>query len=359
MLTTKFLQLRPTIMPVSSDCNLRCGYCYCHRVSNQIRHKMTEDVLTVVMDKFIGEYPEYISFCWHGGEPLLVGKSFFKKACDIQKRFQKENQEIENRLQTNATLIDKEWCHLFKENNFKIGISIDGPGVLNDKNRLFIFGKGTFGSIMKGIEILKTDGVEFSVLVTITSESVKYPEEIYRFIIDQKFHSIKLNPCFGPNTFRVDFVEYANFMNRIFDFWFADDRDDISFGHLGDIVNGFLGGAPRICHMRNSCYRHVKIDYNGDVLPCDSFLGADFKFGNIITQEINDIVNAKNYRDFFDESRRVLKECSICKWRELCGGGCSRYSFEGRMKKVSNKMCEAKKIMFNHISQTLDEAMKN
>lgn len=346
-------------MPVSSDCNLRCDYCYCHRVSNQIMHKMTKDVLTVIMDKFINEYPKYISFCWHGGEPLLAGKSFFRKACNIQRRFRREGQEIENRLQTNATLVDKEWAHFFKDNKFKIGISIDGPEFLNDQHRLFISGKGAFGKIMDGIDILKTHEIKFSVLITVTREMVRFPEEIYRFIIDHGFYSIKLNPCFGPNKFRVDFVKYADFMNRIFDFWFADDRDDISFGHLGDIINGLLGGEPRICHIRNSCYRHVKIDYNGDVLPCDSFLGANFKFGNLVFQELSDIVNSQNYINFFKESSMILEECSNCKWYRICGGGCSRYSFEGQMVKNLNKMCGAKKIMFNHISQALYEARKN
>ncbi len=315
---------------------------------------MDTGILEILMKKFLNEYPKYISFCWHGGEPLLAGISFFKAVHNVQKRLRKERQEIENRLQTNATLVNEEWAKFFKDQKYKIGISIDGPELLNDQQRLLISNKGTFGKIMKGIEILKKHEIKFSVLMTISNKNVEYPEEIYKFIIDQKFHSIKLNPCFGSNAFRVDFMKYADFMNKIFDFWFADDRDDISCGHLGNIINGLLGGAPRICHTRNSCYRHVKIDYNGDVLPCDSFLGNDFKFGNLITQEIYDIVNAQNYKAFFSESRKILAECLICKWQKLCGGGCSRHSFNGQMEKASNKMCEAKKVMFRHISQSVN-----
>ncbi len=319
---------------------------------------MRQDVLKTVMRKFMDEYPGYISFCWHGGEPLLAGKKFFREVVRVQREFRKEGQEVENRLQTNGTLIDREWAEFFKDNGFKIGVSIDGPKSINDKQRLFASGDGAFTRIMNGIDALRRTGITFSVLATITSESVGHPEEIYRFVIEQKFNAIKLNPCFGTSDLSVDLVEYAHFMNRVFDLWFADDREDISFGHLNDIINGLLGGKPRICHMRNSCYRHVKIDYNGDVLPCDSFLGRDLNFGNIVTQGICEIVNSSNYRDFFNESRRILDECAQCKWLRFCNGGCSRYTFDGEMEKGPNKMCAAKKIMFEHISQALGSIVR-
>lgn len=343
-------------MPVSSDCNLGCKYCYCHRTPNEKNHRMAEDVMEIIMGKFINAYSDYISFCWHGGEPLLAGIDFYRHVLEIQSRKKKKDQEIENRLQTNATLINKEWACFFKNNDFKVGISIDGPEFLNDNQRLLASGKGSFRKIMNGVDALRSQGINFSVIITVTSETIKYAEQIYQFVVEQEFRSVNLNPCFGVNELRVDFVKYAHFMNEIFDFWFIDDREDISFGHLNDILNGLLGGKASICHIRNSCYRHVKIDYNGDVFPCDSFLGTNFKFGNLITQELSEIINDQNYINFFNESRKVLEECVNCKQYKVCGGGCSRHSFDGNMLKKRNKMCTAKKIMFGHISDAIDKA---
>lgn len=320
---------------------------------------MDIEVLDAITKKFTNSFPHYISFCWHGGEPLLAGKSFFNEVIRVQKKYKKLSQIIDNRLQTNATLIDDEWAQFFKDNNFKIGISIDGPQWIHDQQRLSSTNEGTFSKILQSIAILRSKNIDFSVLMTITANSVKHPDEIYEFIINQKFRSIKLNPCFGATCYNVDLKDYANFMNRIFDLWFRDDREDISFGHLGDIVNGLLGGKPKICHMRDGCYRHVKIDYNGDVLPCDTFLGENFKFGNIKNQEIHEIVNSQKYKTFYYESTKILEECSACKYLYLCRGGCSRYTFNGSKEKQFNKMCTCRKIIYHHISKALGNTYTN
>lgn len=352
MITSDFLQLRPTILPNSSDCNLRCGYCYCHREENK-RHSMSLEILEITLRKFINEYPGFISFCWHGGEPLLSGLDFFEKTCEIQKKYKAENQIIENRLQTNATLINQEWASFFKEHNFKVGVSIDGPKWLNDRQRLFESGHGSYSKTTKGINILRENGIPFSVLFTVTRENVKYPKEIYEFVVEEKFATVKFNPCFGNNKWSVNFTEYAYFMNDIFDLWVKEDREELSLGPTEDIMKGLLGGNPNVCHMRNTCYRHVKIDYNGDVIPCDTFLGKNFKFGNTVNQEINEIVNTKNYLSFFNAVKSIPNHCSKCKWYFVCGSGCSRHSFEGSLRKNKNKMCESRKIMFKHIANFL------
>jgi len=353
MLTTDFLQLRPTILPVSSDCNLRCGYCYCHRDKKDCTHLMDSEVLEIILKKFVGEYPNFISFCWHGGEPLLSGLDFFRKICEIQEKYKSKFQIIENRLQTNAALLNQEWANFFKEFDFNVGVSIDGPEWLNDKQRLFKNGRGSYSATARGIDVLRTNKVPFSVLITVSRENVKFPEEIYDFVIKEGFTTIKFNPCFGNHKFSVDFVDYSYFMNRIFDLWFNEDRVELSVGPTEDIIEALLGGSPNICHMRNTCYRHAKIDYNGDIIPCDTFLGKDFKFGNILNQEIVDIVNSNQYLAFFNAVKEMPSQCLNCKWYYICGGGCSRHSFEGDLRKKQNKMCESKKIMFGHIARAI------
>jgi uncharacterized protein len=90
-------------------------------------------------------------------------------------------------------------------------------------------------------------------------------------------------------------------------------------------------------------------------IPCDSFLGDNFKFGNIATQEISDIINGENYRKFFATTSSIPGMCLKCKWYAVCGSGCSRHSFDLSLEKRLNKMCEAKQIMFEHISRSLNK----
>ena len=353
MFTLQSLGLRPTVMPNSVHCNLRCRYCYCDR-----RHEITgcfmkETTLEILTRKFLEAYPRFISFCWHGGEPLLSGIEFFVTASKLQEKYRQPSQIVENRLQTNATLLNQEWAEFFKEFDYKIGVSIDGPAWLNDKQRKDVRGFGTFKRIMRGIDVLRANDIDFGVIIVVTNETVKYPDEIYKFIVKQGFTSVSLNPCFGNNPFVVNPIEYAHFMNRIFDLWLEEDRDNLSIGFLEDIMKWFLGGKPNICHLCKSCYRHVKIEYNGDVLPCDEFFGKGFKLGNIISQELSEIVNSEEFKRFFHLVTTPVEECRRCEWYELCGGGCSRYSFSGSFTKHLNSMCESRRLIFQHIGETI------
>ena len=71
-----------------------------------------------------------VTVAWQGGEPTLMGLDFYRKAIEYQKKYRKPGMTFENTMQTNGTLLDDEWCQFFKENNFLIGISIDGPATL-------------------------------------------------------------------------------------------------------------------------------------------------------------------------------------------------------------------------------------
>ncbi len=353
VLTTQFLRLRPTMLVNSTNCNLRCSYCYCDRSQESLSHIMSKLVLETTIKKFQKEYPDFISFCWHGGEPLFMGLNLFYEICEIEEKYRMSHQIIENRIQTNGTLINQKIAEFFKYFDFKVGISIDGPIWINDKYRIYSNGQGSFHEIMKGIKLLKEKNVEFSVIITATKETVAYPEKVFRFITDNGFKTVKINLCFGDDKFAVDPLSYANFMNEIFDLWFQEDLQDLHISPLIEIVKWFLGGTPKLCHLQGSCYRHVRIDYNGDVLPCDEFFGKDFKLGNILSQSLLEIASSENFEKFFGLVTAISEKCEKCGWLDLCNGGCSRHSFSGNLTKHENEMCESRKTMFRHIESVL------
>ena len=135
--------MRPTafttmIKPVGSACNLDCDYCYYLGKADLYggrQPKMSDELL----ERYISQYIEavqvpVVTFCWHGGEPLLAGLDFYEKAVAIQNRY-RGNKQIENSLQTNGLLITPEWCDFFRSNNFLIGLSLDGPKDIHDAYR--------------------------------------------------------------------------------------------------------------------------------------------------------------------------------------------------------------------------------
>ena len=112
------------IKPVGSLCNLKCHYCYYldkAEIYGGREPRMTEQML----EHFVKEYIQAndvaeVFFNWHGGEPLLAGLDFYRKAVAFQQKYS-GGKKIHNTLQTNATLITPEWAQFFRVNGFLIG----------------------------------------------------------------------------------------------------------------------------------------------------------------------------------------------------------------------------------------------
>ena len=88
-------------------------------------------------------------------------------------------------MQTNGTLLDDEWAAFFKEHDFLIGISIDGPRPLHDVYRVDKGGRPTFDKVMRGLRLLQKHGVEYNILTTVNRVNGDYPLEVYRFLRDE------------------------------------------------------------------------------------------------------------------------------------------------------------------------------
>ena len=158
---------RPTafttmIKPVGSLCNLDCDYCYYLGKADLYggrQPKMSDELL----ERYISQYIESVqvptvTFCWHGGEPLLAGIDFYEKAVALQNRY-RGTKQIENSLQTNGLLINPDWCDFFRQNNFLIGLSLDGPKEIHDAYRHDRGGHPTFDRVMRVLEMMAVNGV--------------------------------------------------------------------------------------------------------------------------------------------------------------------------------------------------------
>lgn len=127
------------LKPAGSACNLDCHYCYYLDKAVQYGGRqavMDDQLLELCIKQYIrANEVDTVQFCWHGGEPLLLGLDFYRRAMELQRRYA-DGKRIENTLQTNGTLVDEAWCDLFAANNFLVGLSLDGPGDIHDAFRL-------------------------------------------------------------------------------------------------------------------------------------------------------------------------------------------------------------------------------
>ncbi|MGB5431636.1 MAG: radical SAM protein, partial [Acidimicrobiia bacterium] len=134
--------------PTGAICNLGCSYCFFldkEELYEGSRFHMSDEVLERYIRQLIDAHSTpMVTVAWQGGEPTLMGLDFFRKAIEIQERYRKPGMTFENTIQTNGTLLTDEWCEFLKENNYLVGISIDGPQPLHDVNRVNKRGEGTF-----------------------------------------------------------------------------------------------------------------------------------------------------------------------------------------------------------------------
>lgn len=186
------------LKPVGSVCNLACDYCYYLEKSKfypEVKNHILSDEL---LEKFIREYLECqtipeVLFTWHGGETLMRPISFYKKALELQRKYAR-GRRIDNCIQTNGTLLTDDWCRFFRENNFLVGVSIDGPQEFHDEYRRNRQGLPSFYKVMKGIELLKKHGVEYNAMAVVNDYNVDYPLEFYRFFKEIGCHYIQFAP---------------------------------------------------------------------------------------------------------------------------------------------------------------------
>ena len=175
------------LKPAGSACNLDCHYCYYLDKAVQYGGRqavMSDELLELYVRQYIeaNEVPT-VQFCWHGGEPLLLGVDFYRKAMDFQQKYA-DGKKIENILQTNGTLVDEAWCDLFASNNFLVGVSLDGPEDIHDAFRLTKGGKPTFARVMETVRMFERSGVEFNTLSVVNRRCEGRGAEIYRFFRD-------------------------------------------------------------------------------------------------------------------------------------------------------------------------------
>ena len=156
------------IKPASADCNLRCSYCFYLEKSalypETAKHRMSDEVLERVISSYMAtDQPGYV-FGWQGGEPAMMGVDFFRRVTDLQNRHGRAGSTVANGLQTNATLMDNELAAHLSEYRFLVGVSLDGPAEIHDAYRKHVNGTGSHSEVLRGIECLQRNKVEFNIL---------------------------------------------------------------------------------------------------------------------------------------------------------------------------------------------------
>ena len=345
------------IKPASAVCNLDCEYCfYLDRAADPYParpgRRMTVDTLERLVDTYLFySYPNSV-LAFQGGEPTLAGLPFFEKLVEFEKRFGRANQSVSNALQTNAVLLDKNWCDLFRETNWLLGVSLDGPEEINDLYRFNKDRHGTWKRVMQSVELLKVNKVEFNILCVLSTANVEKPKELYRFYRSLGIDNIQFIPLaeFDGLGNRLPFTitaeQYGRFMVELFELWWPERRK-VRIRCFDNIAEAVAGHKPGTCTMHETCDSYVVVEFNGDVYPCDFFVESGWKLGNVNDDSWGEIARRSKRYSFASKKTIAHPECQACEWQSLCHGGCPKFRHGPRRQfEDLDYFCSAYKMMF-------------
>lgn len=369
------------LKPVGALCNLRCNYCYyLEKVglySENKNHVMSDELL----ERFVKTYIESqtmpeIMFTWHGGETLMRPISFYKRAIELQKLYG-HGRRIDNSIQTNGTLLTDEWCVFFKENNFLVGISIDGSQEFHDEYRRDKMNRPSFHRVMRGIELLKKHDVEFNCMAVINDFNADYPLEFYRFfkqigcqylqftpIVERLHPETNILKLASPMDKKVEIADFSvspeqwgDFLCAIFDEWVRHDVGKIFVQLFDATLANWVGEQPGVCTMAKTCGHAGVMEFNGDVYACDHFVFPEYRLGNIYTKPLASMMYSSEQLKFgADKFDKLPRQCRECDMLFACWGECPKNRFIEDCYGESglNYLCKGYYQFFRHVTLHMD-----
>ena len=361
------------VKPVGALCNLNCSYCYYLEKSSLYPAVKKTLMSDEVLEKYVIQHisattEELIFFSWHGGEPMLAGIDFYKKAVSIQKRHLPAGRKILNGIQTNGTLINEEWCRFFADEKFITGVSIDGPGDLHNINRHDSNNQPTFEKVIGGIKLLQSYGINPELLCVVSSVNVKHPLVVYDFFRDLDAEYITFLPLVerskdSPGIVTRNSVpapEFGRFLSLIFDRWVENDIGRIKIQIVEEAARTAFDQEHTLCIFKKNCGGVPVVEHNGDFYSCDHYTDPQHMLGNLSDHPLDHYLDSEEQRRFGElKSATLPGYCLRCEVLNMCNGECPKNRFvespDGEP--GLNYLCEGYRHFFNHIRPFI-EAIK-
>ncbi|MFA6812105.1 MAG: anaerobic sulfatase-maturation protein, partial [Bacteroidaceae bacterium] len=374
------------LKPVGAMCNLACEYCYYLEKLNLYKNSKKYIMSDELLEKFTEEYinsqtMSQVLFTWHGGETLMRPISFYKRALELQMIYA-NGRTIDNCIQTNGTLLNDEWCEFFHDNNWLVGISIDGPQDFHDEYRRDKQGKPSFVKVMQGINLLKKHDVQWNAMAVVNDYNADYPLEFYHFFKELNCHYIQFSPIVericehedGRHLAAPDETEahqmtrycvtpeqWGTFLCALFDEWVKEDVGYYYIQIFDSTLANWVGQQPGVCTMSKTCGHAGVMEFNGDVYSCDHFVFPEYKLGNIYSNTLVEMMYSERQQNFGRLKYDSLPtQCKECKYLFACNGGCpkNRILTTTTGEPGLNYLCKGYYKFFDHVAPYMD-FMKN
>jgi uncharacterized protein len=276
-----------------------------------------------------------MSCVWHAGEPLVLPPSFYRQAFQLQQQYNTHGIKITNSFQTNAMLINQEWCDFFLEHRVRIGVSIDGPAFLHNANRVDRKGRGTFDQVMQGIELLRANDIRYSVIAVVTGETVHHPDAFWQFFMDLQPTYLGLNPeeVEGCNEYSSLYtpegmIQYKHFLQRLL-VLHTMYQSSLPIREFHVLQQRIQSGQMVLQTDTNTPGTILSFDHEGNISTFSPELLSfrhhhygGFSYGNVFDTNLDDITQHKKFIAVNTAIQSGVAKCQeSCEYFLLCGGG--------------------------------------
>jgi uncharacterized protein len=358
------------VKPAGAKCNLDCSYCYYPDKSNLLESHEPFIMDDNILERFIIQNIEastepVVTFSWHGGEPTISGIEFFKKAVSLQRKHIASEKQIVNGIQTNATLLDNDFCAFLASENFIVGISMDGPEEFHNIYRTSKDKRPSFQRTYNGLKLLQKHKARVEVLCVVSSSNAEDPLVVYNYFKKLGVRFITFLPLveqlpgstFGVSSRSVPSKDFGNFLCRIYDEWVEKDIGQIKVQIFEEAARTAFKQDHTLCIFKKTCGGVPVVERNGDFYSCDHFVDREHYIGNINTISLAEMLDSDRQKKFGQAKHDTLPQyCLDCEVRDMCNGECPKNRFikTADGEPGLNYLCQGYKLFFNHIKPFID-----
>jgi uncharacterized protein len=330
-------QIQLLVVQPTPFCNIDCRYCYLADRGNKsvVSFETLKNLFTQIFAS--GWAEEVLSVVWHAGEPLVLPVAFYRDAFAMIDALKPAGLPIKHSFQTNGTLIDDAWCDFIAEAEISVGVSIDGPRHLHDRNRVTRSGRGTFDKTIAGVRRLKQHGLPFHVISVLTAASLAVPEEMFDFYLAEGIEHVCFNVEESEGEHRSESFAEAGIEDAYYrflsEFWrlAAANPGRIQFiREIDDIQRNILrpNGASFLNQLATP-FAIVSMDWTGNIatfspelLGLKNALYDDFVLGNINRDRLVDLAERPLLARMTADIDAGIGLCrESCEYFSVCGGG--------------------------------------
>lgn len=361
---------------ISSDCNLNCEYCYVFNHIDKSSHyqpkMMSFDTITLLIERLKDYQSKYsldeILIVFHGGEPLLIGHKRFSEVLNLMYKELSNVVKLEFSVQTNGSLLTKQYSRLFKEYNVGVSVSIDGPQKYHDIYRIDKKGVGSWERVVKGIKEIQNYPELFSGTISVINPQTP-PKQLFEFLQDYNiFITDFLLPDGNYDRIPKDKCTkksiYINWLIEAFDIWF-DDYQNITVRVFENVLESISGLEISSDVFGGGELSYLTIETDGSYHTSDilktTYKGASQTNLHLSNTSIEDVVNSSSFTEYNNHLNELNlpHKCRSCDEITHCKGGClpHRYSSQNNFNNPSI-YCDEMKSLIQHARSRLIEVLE-